>query len=257
MLKKRIIPILLLKQGRMVKGKLFSQYRDTGDPVSQARIYNSHNVDELVFLDIEATAKNSEFDHHLIEKVAKECFIPLTVGGGIKTLEQIRKLLQSGADKVVITSAATNNYDFIQQASKKFGKQCIVCGVDVRQENGSYKVYSASGHVCESVNLDVHVRQLEAHGAGEILLTSIDHDGTKQGYDIALLTEMAAQVRIPVIISGGAGNFDHLYAAFQAGAHAVAIGSLYHFGDNNPTRAAAYLASRGVPVKSLKKTKLV
>ena len=251
-LKKRIIPVLLLKNGRMVKGKKFTDYRDTGDPVSQAKIYNSHNTDELIFLDIEATSQNRSSIIDLIKEISKECFMPLSVGGGIASIKDIRETISAGADKVIINSAAVNNKSFITHASKQFGKQAIIISIDVKIENNKYIVYSHSGQRRENIDLIEYINILQGAGAGEIFINSIDQDGMMQGYDLKLLEKIKEVAKIPVIICGGAGHFEDLFQGFAHGAHAVACASLFHIGDNNPTRARSYLLNKGIPMKNLK-----
>ncbi len=252
MLKKRIIPVLLLKNGRMVKGKQFLNFRDTGDPVSQAKIYNAHDTDELIFLDIEATLLKRSGIIDLIKEVSKECFMPLSVGGGISSIEDIRNTISAGADKVIINSAAINNNKFISEASKQFGKQAIIISIDVKKEGDRYIIYSHSGNKKEDISLKEHLLIVEKAGAGEIFLNSIDRDGMMNGLDIELLNIVENIVEIPVIICGGAGNFEDLYQGFISNAHAVACASLFHFGDNNPTRARSFLLNKGISMKNLK-----
>jgi len=252
MLKKRIIPVLLLKNGRMVKGKQFSNFRDTGDPVSQAKIYNAHNTDELVFLDIDATTLKTNTLVDLIKRVSKECFMPLSVGGGISTIEDVRNMISAGADKVIINSAAIHNAKLIHDASNSFGKQAIIISIDLKKENNEYVVYSHSGKKREDIDFLEYLKMMEEAGAGEFLINSIDNDGMMNGYDLELLRLAESNSSIPIIICGGAGHFEHLYEGLNAGAHAVACASLFHFGDNNPTRARSFLLNKGIPMKNLK-----
>jgi cyclase len=252
MLKKRIIPVLLLKNGRMVKGKQFSDFRDTGDPVSQAKIYNAHNTDELVFLDIDATTLKTNTLVDLIKKVSKECFMPLSVGGGISTIEDVRNMISAGADKVIINSAAIHNAKLIHDASNSFGKQAIIVSIDLKKENNEYVVYSNSGKQREDIDFLEYLKMMEEAGAGEFLINSIDNDGMMNGYDLELLKLAERHSSIPIIICGGAGHFEHLYEGLDSGAHAVACASLFHFGDNNPTRARSFLLNKGIPMKNLK-----
>lgn len=255
MLKKRVIPVLLLKNGRMVKGKQFTLYRDTGDPVSQAKIYNAHNTDELVFLDIEATLKNSNTLVDIIKKVSKECFMPLSVGGGISSVDDASYLIGAGADKVIINSATINNPRLISDCSKKFGKQAVIVSIDLKKENDSYIIYTNSGNKRENIDFLTHLKKMIDAGAGEILINSINNDGMMQGYDLDLLKLSIKNCKIPIIISGGAGHFEHLYEGLNYGAHAVACASLFHFGDNNPTRARSFLLNKGIPMKNIKGVK--
>ena len=253
MLKARLIPVLLLRDGRMVKGKQFSAYRDVGDPVSAAKIYNHQYADELVFLDIDASAQGRAALLDVIDRVSRECFMPLAIGGGIRTVEHIRELLNTGADKVVITTAAAERPQFIEEAACRFGNQCIVVGVDVRRENSAYSVYTHSGRIRTDRDLLEYIREMERRGAGELLVNSIDNDGMMNGYDLELARLVVQNTRLPVIVAGGAGHFMHLVQAFQeAGVHATACASLFHFGDNNPIRARAFLKNKGVPVKNVK-----
>jgi cyclase len=250
MLKTRLIPVLLLRQGRMVKGRQFQDYRDTGDPVSATRIYNAQKADELVFIDIDASHEGRSTLLHLIEQVSEECFMPFTVGGGVRTIEDIQNLLKAGADKVLITSAAVEDPGLIARGANHFGRQCLVVGIDVRRGQDSYDVYVHCGRQRAPVGLVEHLRQMEACGAGEFLINSIDRDGMMQGYDTALIELAAAHTARPVIAMGGAGNFQHLAdAVLKHQVHAVACASLFHFGDNNPIRARAYLKNCGIPVK--------
>lgn len=252
MLKVRIIPILLLKDGRMVKGKQFTEYRDTGDPVFASRIYNTQFVDELIFLDITATNEGRETYFDIIEQVSIECFMPLTIGGGISNVSQIRKLLKAGADKVVINTAAVNTPQFIEEAAAVFGSQCIVVGIDVRYEEGNYIVYTNSGKLKTDLVLADHIVNMERLGAGEIFINSIDRDGMMQGYDQELIKLVLTYTTLPVIACGGAGNFMHLVDAYKnTGVGALAMASIYHFGDNNPVRARSYLKNQDINIKTV------
>jgi imidazole glycerol-phosphate synthase subunit HisF len=252
MLKKRLIPVLLLKNSRMVKGRQFHDYRDTGDPVSAAKIYNAQKADELMFLDIDASRDGRSTLLQVVEKVSKECFMPFTVGGGIRTVEDIRDLLHAGADKILINSAAVNDPSFVQRAANIFGRQCIVCGVDVRKENEKYRIYTYCGSKPTDLHLAQHIQKMEAMGTGEFMINSIDRDGMMNGYDGDLLKMVVSMTKRPVVACGGAGNFKHLFDAFDLyGVHAVACASLFHFGDNNPIRARAYLKNKGILVKNV------
>ena len=250
--KLRIIPVLLLKKGRMVKGKQFSDFRDTGDPIFASRIYNAQYVDELIFLDIDATNEKRETNFSVIEEVSKECFMPLTIGGGVSTVEQIRKLLSSGADKVVINTEAINNLEFIKQAANIFGSQCIIIGIDVRKENKEYIIFSNSGKVRTSISLIEYISKVEELGAGEIFINSIDNDGMMKGYDNDLINLVMHNTNLPVIACGGAGNLMHLVDTYnETNVSALAMASIYHFGDNNPVRARSYLKNQDVPIKTV------
>jgi imidazole glycerol-phosphate synthase subunit HisF len=251
-LKKRLIPVLLLKNGRMVKGRQFRDYRDTGDPISASRIYNAQKADELMFLDIDASRDGRSALLQVVQKVSEECFMPFTVGGGVRTIDDIRDLLHAGADKVLINTSAATNPAFVEQAANIFGCQCIVSGVDVRKENGRYRVYTHCGSRRTDLDLCQHIQRLEAMGTGEILINSIDNDGMMKGYDGDLLKMVVSITKRPVIACGGAGNFQHLFDAFYLyGVHAVACASLFHFGDNNPIRARSFLKNKGIPVKTV------
>lgn len=250
MLKRRVIPLLLLRDGRMVKGRQFTDFRDTGDPVSAARIYNAQNADELVFLDIEASVGGRRALLDVIERVSAECFMPLAVGGGVRTIEDVRMLLRAGADKVVITSAAVETPEFLREVSDHFGAQCVVMGVDFRRDPAlGYRVFSRNGSVAHELSVEAHVGRAAALGAGEVLLNSIDEDGMMRGYDLEIATRARAVTTLPIILAGGAGNFQHLADGFNAGADAAACASLFHFGDNNPIRARSFLKNAGFPVK--------
>ena len=251
MLKKRIIPLLLLSKARMVKGKQFTQFRDTGDAVSAARIYNAQNADELIFLDIDANRDGSSFDvlEETVKRVAAECFMPLTVGGGIDSVDKIRRLLLAGADKVAITTAAHTDPDLINAAASLFGRQCLVVGLDIKQQH----LYTHCGTQQSTHSLQDFVQDMTARGAGEFLINSIDNDGMMAGYDLELVNEVRRHTDRPLIIAGGAGTFMHLVDAFkQTSVDAVACASLFHFGDNNPIRARSYLLNQNIPMKLTK-----
>jgi imidazole glycerol-phosphate synthase subunit HisF len=251
MLKKRIIPKLLLRSGRNVKGKQFVELRDTGFPVTNARIYDSQGADELVFLDIEASKENRGLLFDIIAKTAEEVFMPFGVGGGIKTVDDIRNLLLAGADKVVINTAAVDDLDLIEAGAHIFGAQCIVVSIDFRKQNDFYQVYTHGGTVARDLDVLTHALKVVERGAGEILLTSIDRDGTMSGYDLEITRQVAESVNVPVIASGGAGNLQHLVDAINNGkASAVAVGSLFHFTDQSPIKARAFMKVAGVDVRA-------
>lgn len=253
MLKTRLIPMLLLHEGRMVKGKQFCHFRDTGDPIYAARVYNAQYVDELIFLDIGASHENRSTLFHIIQEVAKECFMPFSVGGGISKIEDIHCLLKAGVDRVVICSAAVENPNLISQAVELFGSQCIIVCVDVKKENDQYCVYTHSGRNKANIDLLDHVKNIEKLGAGEVMINSIDCDGMMQGYDLDLLKLVRQQINLPMIAAGGAGTFMHLVDAIkEAHVDAVACASIFHFGDNNPIRARSYLKNQGINVKKVK-----
>jgi cyclase len=253
LLKKRIIPVLLLRDGRMVKGKQFANYRDTGDPRSAVRIYSAQDADELIFLDIQASLRSRAALVDVMAEAAKECFMPLAAGGGVTALDDVRMLLKAGADKVVINTAAVVDPPLVARAAERFGTQCIVAGVDYRYENGAPRVWIRSG--TEATDLDPvdHSQRLVDLGVGELLINSIDRDGMMQGYDLELADTIAKQVPVPVIVCGGAGNFMHLADALSKTAvAAAACASLFHFGDNNPIRARSYLRNIDVPMRVLR-----
>ena len=242
----------MLRNNRMVKGRGFDHYRDTGDPVFAARVYNSQYVDELIFLDIDASTESRLTNTDVIEMVSKECFMPLTIGGGIKSVDQIKRLLRAGADKVVINTAAAIDLAFIEDAARIFGSQCIVVGIDVKLAEDNYAVYTHSGRVRTNLDLDTYIRKIEEAGAGEIFINSIDRDGMMQGYDDILIQRVIQNTSLPVIACGGAGNFMHLVNTIKVtGINALAMASIYHFGDNNPVRARAYLKNHDIPIKQV------
>lgn len=251
MLKKRIIPKLLLRNGRNVKGKQFVELRDTGFPVTNARIYDSQGADELVFLDIEASKENRGLLFDIIAKTAEEVFMPFGVGGGIKTVDDIRNLLLAGADKVVINTAAVDDLKLIERGAQLFGAQCIVVSIDFRKHKNFYQVYTHGGTVARDLDVLTHAISVVERGAGEILLTSIDCDGMMNGYDLEITKQIAESVNIPVIASGGAGTLQHLVDAINVGqASAVAVGSLFHFTDQSPIKARAFMKVAGVNVRA-------
>lgn len=236
----------------MVKGVNFDNYRDTGDPVSAARIYNAQYVDELVIIDIDATNEGRAFSKEVIELVSKECFMPLTIGGGINSIEKIRELVSHGADKVMINSAAYLNELLITEASAMFGKQCIVVGIDVRKETDEYVLYRNSGKEKCDVSLIDHIIKVQELGAGELFINNISKDGMMNGYDIDLIELISQYTNLPIIACGGAGNFQHLTEAYkQTNISGLAMASIFHFGDNNPIRARAYLKNNAVAIKEI------
>lgn len=254
MLKKRVIPTLLLMNGRMVKGQNFKDYRETGEPDSAVRIYSSQDADELVFFDIKPNKDSRKELISIVKAAAKECFMPLTVGGGISNLQDIRELVAAGADKVVITTMAVDNDTFLTDAINHFGAQCIVAGIDYKYESGKYNVYIESGATQTKHNALDLAKHYSNIGVGEILINSIDKDGCMQGYDIDFLKTVVKSVNCPVIAAGGAGTFQHLKDVFKhSGVEAAACASLFHFGDNNPIRARSYLRNESIPVRSLRK----
>lgn len=248
---KRIIPCLDVKNGRVVKGVNFVNLIDAGDPVECAKIYDKAGADELVFLDITASSDGRNTVVDMVEKVAREVFIPFTVGGGIRSVEDFREILNAGADKVAVNSAAIKRPELISEAALKFGSQCVVCAVDAkRNEAGSWDVYLNGGRVNTGLDAWEWAKQAEALGAGEILLTSMDCDGTKGGYDLALTQKVSSSVGIPVIASGGAGALVHFYDAFTKGcADAVLAASLFHFREIEIGDLKTYLKNKGIEVR--------
>ena len=251
MLKNRIIPCLDVKNGRVVKGINFIDLIDAGDPVEQAKIYDKQGADELCFLDITASNENRNIILDTVKNTAEKCFMPLTVGGGVRTLEDIRNLLLAGADKVSINTAAVTNKNLVKDSAEKFGSQCIVVAVDAKkiQEN-KWEIFTHGGRKSTGIDAIKFVENMESIGAGEILLTSMDRDGTKKGFDLDLTKKISNLVNIPVIASGGAGYLEHLYQGIKIGkADAVLAASIFHFGEFSIKDAKKYLDTRGIPVR--------
>jgi len=251
MLKVRIIPCLDVKDGRVVKGVNFVNLVDAGDPVEQARIYDRAGADELCFLDITASAENRDTLFDVVARTAEQCFMPLTVGGGVRTVEDIRKLLLAGADKVSINTAAVARPDFVREAAEKFGTQCIVVAIDAKQvAPGRWEVFTHGGRNATGIEAVGWARRMVELGAGEILLTSMDRDGTRQGFDIALTRAVADAVSVPVIASGGVGTLDHLVAGIRDGhAAAVLAASIFHFGEFSIAQAKFHMRRAGLAVR--------
>jgi cyclase len=249
MLKRRIIPIELLSVDRLVKTVVFDRPRDVGDPVKSSKVYSDQDADELVLLSIDREFRNIHVLVDIVKRIAEHCFVPFTVGGGINKIEDAELLFGAGVDKILINSAAYNDPVLISKIAQRYGKQAVVVGIDVRQVQGDYSLYSRSGRIKENVSLKKHIDSVVRAGAGELLIQSIDRDGVMEGYDINLLKQVIAQSPIPVIAAGGAGHFLHLKEAFDAGVDAAACGSLFNFGDNNPLRAKAFLKNHGIPLK--------
>jgi len=250
MLKNRIIPCLDVKNGRVVKGINFVDLKDAGDPVEQAKIYSDGGADEICFLDITASNENRDTIYEVVERTSKKCFVPLTVGGGIRSIEDINKLLNSGADKVSINTAAVNNPKLVNQSSKKFGSQCIVIAIDAKKKDDKWKVFTHGGRSETDIDAIEYAKQMEDSGAGELLVTSMDRDGTQIGYDIDLMKNISSKVNIPLIASGGVGNLDHLVEGIKLGkANAVLAASIFHYGKHSLLEAKQYLESKGIPVR--------
>lgn len=252
MLAKRIIPCLDVKDGRVVKGVSFVDLRDAGDPVEQARIYDAEGADELVFLDITASHERRDIVLDMVRAVADSVFIPFTVGGGIRTVDDIRALLLAGADKVSVNSAAVHNPSLIAAGAREFGSQCVVVAIDAKRRGDGWEVYVNGGRISTGLDAVAWARQVADLGAGEILLTSMDADGTQAGYNVALTRAVADAVPAPVIASGGAGTLAHFHAALTAGhADAALAASLFHYRQLSIDQVKAYLAERDVPVRHL------
>ena len=254
-LAKRIIPCLDVDNGRVVKGVKFVDIRDAGDPVEIARRYDREGADEITFLDITATHDNRDTIVHVVEQVASEVFIPLTVGGGIRTLDDIRRMLNAGADKVGINSAAVFNPDFVREAAERFGSQCIVVAIDAKKvsqsgEESRWEIFTHGGRKPTGIDAIAWAKKMVGYGAGEILLTSMDRDGTREGFDLPLTRAISEAVTVPVIASGGVGNLDHLADGIIEGkADAVLAASIFHFAEYTIEQAKQHMASRGIEVR--------
>jgi len=250
MLKNRVIPCLDVKNGRVVKGINFVDLKDAGDPVEQAKIYSDGGADEICFLDITASNENRETIYDVVEKTSKKCFVPLTVGGGIRNVEDINKLLNCGADKVSINTAAVENKKVVLDSSKKFGSQCIVVAIDAKKNEDRWEVFIHGGRNNTGIDALEYAKQIEESGAGELLVTSMDRDGTQVGYDIDLMSKISSKVNIPVIASGGVGSLDHLVDGIKLGkASAVLAASIFHYGKYSIKEAKEYLMSKDVPIR--------
>ena len=251
MLKTCVVPTLLYRDYGLVKGVGFDSWRHVGNLIQQIKVYDMREVDELIFLDITASREKRNPDFELVDDFADECHMPLTVGGGIRSVEDVRKLLEVGADKVAINTAAVETPKLISDIAEKFGQQCVVVSIDFKQmDDGSYRVVTLSGTKCTDFDPTLFAKRVEAFGAGEILLTSIDRDGTMEGYVIDIIKKISDSVRIPVIASGGAGNYQDMYEAiFKGNASAVAAASIYHFTQQTPKEAKLFLHQKGIPVR--------
>jgi cyclase len=252
MLKRRIIPVQLLIDGRLVKTVEFGSYRDVGDPVASSRVYNAQSADELVFLNINRGERTVAPMLALLDRVSAVTFMPLALGGGIRTLEDARQLILKGADKVVVNSVAYRDTNVVRAIKEEFGAQAVVVGLDVRWDAAAerHRLYSNCGRQLEAADLDEHVDAVVEAGAGELFVNSIDRDGMMNGYDIPLIDRVVRRAPVPVIGCGGAGHYHHLRDAFlETGVSALACGSLFNFGDSNPIRAKAFLSNHGIPFK--------
>jgi cyclase len=253
LLKKRLIPTLLLKDGRMVKTIKFKTMRDVGDPCTAARVYDAQKVDELIFLDISASKEKRQILFDIAARAAEECFMPLTIGGGVRALEDIRQLLKVGADKVSLNTIAVEQPEFVAKAANEFGRQCVVVCVDVKKaKNGNYEVFIQGGNQPTGLDPVAWSKQAAELGAGEIMIYSVDKDGTMEGYDLDLVCQVSNAVKIPVIACGGAGTLQHLVEGIRIGnASAVAAASIFHFTDQNPIKARTYMMEAGIDVRSI------
>ena len=250
MLKNRIIPCLDVKNGRVVKGINFVELKDAGDPVEQAKIYSEGGADEICFLDITASNENRATIYDVVKNTSKQCFVPLTVGGGVRSVDDINKLLNCGADKVSINTAAVKNPKLVEKSSKKFGSQCIVVAIDAKKNKNTWEIYTHGGRKNSKINAIDFAKKMENCGAGEILITSMDRDGTQSGYDIDLVRKVSSETNIPIIASGGVGKLDHLADGIKLGkASAVLAASIFHYGKYSINEAKKYLKLNGIPVR--------
>jgi cyclase len=249
LLKHRVIPCVLLKDWQLTKSVNFKEYRTIGHPKVTARVYNIRNVDELIVLDIDASSGDEEINYTTLKDIADECFMPLTLGGGVKSISDINSLLKIGADKVSINTVAIENPSFINEASKVFGSQCIVVSIDVLKVGDEYKVFNRNIGVVEDLNLISWAKKCENLGAGELLITSVERDGTERGYDIELISLLAREVSIPLIANGGAKDGNDCADALEKGADAVAMASIFHFSHQTPDSVKRSLQQRGFPVR--------
>ena len=250
MLKHRVIPCVLLKDWQLVKSIHFDSFRTIGHPTSTARIYNARNVDELIVLDIDASLNDEDINTEIITDIADECFMPLTIGGGINTIEDIYKVLNAGADKIAINSKALDDLEFIKKASSIFGAQCIVCSIDVKNIGGEYKVFTNTKGILDINPLEL-AKKYQKYGAGEILLTSVDNEGSTNGYDIELIKLFKDKLEIPIILNGGMGKPEHAVEAIQNGADAIAAAYIFHFSQHTPNDIKNELLKNNIDVRVL------
>ena len=250
MLKNRIIPCLDVKNGRVVKGINFVDLKDAGDPVEQAKVYSDGGADEICFLDITASNENRDTIYEVVKNTSKKCFVPLTVGGGVRTIDDINKLLNCGADKVSINTAAVQNFNIVKESSKKFGSQCIIVAIDAKKNGNKWEIYTHGGRIKTGINAIDFAKQMEDSGAGELLVTSMDKDGTQTGFDISLISQISSSLSIPIIASGGVGTLDHLVDGIKLGkASAVLAASIFHYGKFSIKEAKEHLLKNNVPIR--------
>ena len=250
MLKNRVIPCLDIKNGRVVKGINFVDLKDVGDPAEQAEIYSNGGADEICFLDITASSENRDIIYEVVKNTSKKCFVPLTVGGGVRSIDDINKLLNCGADKVSINTAAVKNPSLVEESSKRFGSQCIVVAIDSKKKKDRWEVYTHGGRTETGIDVLDFAKKMEDSGAGELLITSMDRDGTKKGYDIDLISKIEKSVNIPIIASGGVGSLQHLVEGIkEGGASAVLAASIFHYGIFTIKEAKNYLYKNKIPVR--------
>ena len=251
MLKRRIIPIELLDQGRLVKSVRFGAPRDVGNPIKSSQVYSDQDADELVILNIDRSNRSISSLVEVVKLVSRECFVPLSSGGGISCLKDAKDLFVAGTDKVVINSSAYTETNIIHEITQQYGRQAVIVAIDVRFQDGKFSLYSNCGKILEKTSLVQHIENVIRHGAGEIMIQSIDKDGSMSGYDLNLIEKVISLSSVPVIAVGGAGDFMHLKQVFDLGVDAAACGSLFNFGDNNPLRAKAFLKNYNIPLKKM------
>jgi cyclase len=251
MLKKRIIPLLLWQDGRLVKTRKFSNPRVVGDLIKTCKVYSDQDADEIIILNINEGGSGATEFNRAIAQLSKEVMMPISVGGGIRSIKEAEDAFRSGADKIVINSAAYKSPELLSEVSSRFGAQAIIASVDFRMTSEGVSLWSESGENKSRISLDAHLSEIESQGFGELMIQDIDADGMKSGYNLGVLKSVLKETSAPVIVAGGAGDFSHLRDAFELGVDAVACGTLFNFGDNNPIRAKAYLRNYGVPLKRL------